>query len=81
MSFVRGLGPETVYLAHLNDNDLKSDQHLAVGAGRIDYRAFMRAYLREAWTFPLLLETQTAEQALSCKVYLEDLVKEIAKRR
>lgn len=77
VEYALALGPENIKLAHLNDNDLQSDQHLGLGLGRIDYRSFMEAYLEKKWGFPLLFETQSEEYALTSKAYLEKLIKEI----
>jgi len=81
LRFVEIMGVERIGLAHLNDNDFGSDQHLAVGEGKIDYRGFMRAYLERGWSFPLLCETQTPEYALASKLYLEALIAELAPAR
>lgn len=77
VEYALALGPENIKLAHLNDNNLKADQHLGLGMGRIDYRSFMKSYLEEKWDFPLLFETKTVEYALTSKAYLEKLIKEI----
>ncbi|MEW5815912.1 MAG: sugar phosphate isomerase/epimerase family protein [Spirochaetota bacterium] len=76
VTFVETLGSDKIYLAHLNDNDLKSDQHLAVGDGKIDYRSFMKAYIDRGWKFPLFCESQRAESALASKVYLQKIIEE-----
>ena len=77
VEYALALGPENIKLAHLNDNDLQSDQHLGLGMCRIDYHSFMKAYLEKKWEFPLLFETQSVEYALTSKAYLEKLIKEI----
>ncbi len=77
VSFVLQLGPDNVRLAHLNDNHLKSDEHLAVGDGLIDYPSFIKAYITNQWKFPLLFETHSVESALKSKKYLEGLIAEV----
>ncbi len=77
VQFARELGPNNIILAHLNDNHFTSDEHLAVGEGKIDYRTFMRAYLSENWKFPLLFETATVESAIKSKNYLTSLIENL----
>ncbi|NOY09252.1 MAG: sugar phosphate isomerase/epimerase [Spirochaetes bacterium] len=74
VDFVEHLGSGNIVLAHLNDNHLNSDEHLAVGDGAIDYDSFVEAYINRGWGFTLLFETATVESALRSKAYLNRLV-------
>jgi len=47
VEYALALGPENIKLAHLNDNNLKADQHLGLGMGRIDYRSTSKVYLEK----------------------------------
>ena len=75
--FVKKLGADKIVFGHLSDNNFIKDQHKAVGEGDIDYPSFLKTYLNEQWEFPLLIETQTRNQALASKKYLEDLYMKI----
>lgn len=46
---------------HINDNDLKSDLHLAVGDGKIDWNEFFRLYERYLNGSAVLIETTPLE--------------------
>lgn len=47
---------------HINDNDLVSDLHLAVGEGKIGWNEFYRLYEKHFPDTPLLVETSSAER-------------------
>lgn len=56
---------------HINDNNLKRDQHLAIGDGRIDWKQFMeyrRLYFEEC---SVLIETTLPENQRRSLKYLE----------
>lgn len=76
-SFIKKLGADKISFGHLSDNNFLKDQHLAVGAGSINYVSFIKTYIEQEWDFPLLIETGTAEQALESKRYLTDLYKKV----
>ncbi len=46
---------------HINDNDLKSDLHLAVGSGKIEWKLFYKCYRRFFSKATVLIETSTFE--------------------
>ena len=74
VNFAEQIGPENIILAHLNDNHLTSDEHLAVGEGKIDYDSFIKVYVLENWKFPLLFETATVKSALKSREYISALI-------
>ena len=74
VGFIHELGPENIFLAHLNDNHLVSDEHLAVGDGIIDYDSFIKAYIEEKWDFPLLFETISVDSVLKSRRHLIKLI-------
>lgn len=47
---------------HINDNDLVSDLHLAVGEGKIDWDEFYRLYGKFFRDTPVLVETSSQER-------------------
>ncbi len=47
---------------HINDNDLVSDLHLAVGEGKIDWNEFYRLYEKYFEGTPVLTETSSVER-------------------
>lgn len=47
---------------HINDNDLVSDLHLAVGEGKIDWNEFYRLYEKYFEGTPVLTETSSTER-------------------
>ncbi|MCM1298865.1 MAG: sugar phosphate isomerase/epimerase [Firmicutes bacterium] len=47
---------------HINDNDLVSDLHLAVGEGKIDWSEFYRLYDEFLSGAPILIETSSVRQ-------------------
>lgn len=46
---------------HINDNDLKTDLHLAVGDGKIDWTEFYRSYEKYMAGATVLIETSSLE--------------------
>lgn len=49
---------------HINDNDLKSDLHLAVGDGKIDWNEFYRLYESKMNGASILIETSSLENQI-----------------
>ncbi len=47
---------------HINDNDLVSDLHLAVGDGKINWKEFYRLYEKFLANIPVLVETSFLER-------------------
>lgn len=58
--WVQALGRYVRHL-HINDNDLKSDLHLAVGDGRIDWDEFYSLYDEYLDGASILIETSSLE--------------------
>ncbi len=58
--WVTTLAPYVKHL-HINDNDLKSDLHLAVGDGRIDWNSFKEYYTKYFSAATVLIETSSVE--------------------
>lgn len=66
---------------HINDNDLKRDQHLAVGDGEIDWEQFMeykRLYFADC---SVVIETTLPENQRRSLRYLEQNFADIIQRR
>lgn len=61
--WVNSLGKYVRHL-HINDNDLKSDLHLAVGDGLIDWNEFYRLYEQYLERASVLIETSSYENQL-----------------
>ncbi|WP_432650090.1 sugar phosphate isomerase/epimerase family protein [Huintestinicola sp.] len=59
-SWVTALAPYVKHM-HINDNDLKSDLHLAVGDGKIDWNRFREHYFRYFTNATVLIETSSLE--------------------
>lgn len=73
----------TPYIKHLhiNDNDLKQDQHLALGEGQIDWHRFMEYYRTRFADCSVLIETTQPENQAKSLQYLEAFSKgEIQKK-
>lgn len=58
--WVTVLAPYVKHL-HINDNDLKSDLHLAVGDGKIDWTLFREHYFKYFTEATVLIETSSVE--------------------
>jgi sugar phosphate isomerase/epimerase len=69
--FVREVGPDTVGLTHLHDNDGTADSHLVPGEGTVDFDGFLRAWLAGGWRFPLLLELNSHAEFARARARLE----------
>jgi sugar phosphate isomerase/epimerase len=59
LEFIQALMPETVALTHLHTNVGTEDDHLPIRADDAQLEAFLRAYDREGWSFPLNIEVRT----------------------
>ncbi len=58
---------------HINDNDLESDLHLAVGDGKIDWEQFAEIYKRVFSKCTVLIEVSGIEKQLKSVEYLEKI--------
>lgn len=66
---------------HINDNNLKRDQHLALGDGQIDWQRFMD-YRRQYFdSCSVLIETTLPENQRRSLRYLEQNFEEMVQRR
>lgn len=72
VEWITALHPYIRHL-HINDNDLKRDQHLAVGAGKIDWQQFRQYYDAYFSQCSVLIETTPVEQQLASLEFLSDL--------
>jgi sugar phosphate isomerase/epimerase len=57
---------------HLHDNDGNGDSHMPMGAGTVDFESLMRELSDYSGTF--VLESRSLEDAITGKVYLEELL-------
>lgn len=80
IDFFLALGPDRVCVGHLHDNRGSEDDHLPLGQGNIDWKAFLKEYLKRGCTFPLLLELSTEEDFRCGKTLLDGLWAEAASR-
>ncbi|MGN0552574.1 MAG: sugar phosphate isomerase/epimerase family protein [Oscillospiraceae bacterium] len=71
-SWVTALAPYVKHL-HINDNDLKSDLHLAVGDGKIDWERFKDHYLKYFADCSVLIETSSVEDQRRSAEFLSEL--------
>jgi sugar phosphate isomerase/epimerase len=62
---------EYVRHIHINDNDLQSDLHLAVGDGKLDWAAFERYYRQYFSSCSVLIETNSVENQRRSLEYLK----------
>ena len=68
--WLKALLPFTTHV-HLNDNDLQTDCHMAIGDGEIDFPLFDK-YVREMTSLPtVLIETAGADKQLRSIEYLK----------
>lgn len=70
--WVEKLHPYVRHL-HVNDNDLKSDLHLAIGDGKIDWIQFTDYYNRYFSNISMLIETNPIEYQLRSIKKLQEL--------
>lgn len=71
-NWVEELAPYTRHL-HINDNDLKRDLHLALGAGSIDWEEFNGFYRQYFSRCSVLVEIYGVEQQKESLKFLEGL--------
>lgn len=71
--WVHQLAPYVKHL-HINDNDLKSDLHLAVGSGSIDWQEFACFYREFFARCSVLVEIYDVEQQRISLDYIKDLL-------
>lgn len=70
--WVTELAPYVKHL-HINDNDLESDLHLAVGDGKIDWQRFKEYYFKYFSDKTVLIETSYPETQRRSAEYLKKL--------
>ena len=70
--WVTTLAPYVKHM-HINDNDLKSDLHLAVGDGRIDWSLFKEHYFRYFTKASVLIETSSIDKQRRSADFLSNL--------
>lgn len=71
-SWVTALAPYVKHM-HINDNDLKSDLHLAVGDGKIDWNRFREHYFRYFTNATVLIETSSLENQRRSAEFLSNM--------
>lgn len=71
-SWVTALAPYVKHM-HINDNDLKSDLHLAVGDGKIDWNRFKDYYFKYFTQATVLIETSSVENQRRSAEFLSKL--------
>lgn len=71
-SWVTALAPYVKHM-HINDNDLKSDLHLAVGDGKIDWIRFKEHYFKYFTEATVLIETSSIENQRHSAEFLAKL--------
>lgn len=70
--WVTALAPYVKHM-HINDNDLKSDLHLAVGDGKIDWNRFKEHYFKYFTNSTVLIETSSLENQRRSAEFLSSL--------
>lgn len=70
-NWVSALSPYVKHI-HINDNDLRSDLHLALGDGRIDWKAFEIHRCNFMPDATVLIETTPIENQIASLKYLEE---------
>ena len=70
--WVTALAPYVKHM-HINDNDLKSDLHLAVGDGKIDWNRFKEHYFKFFTKASVLIETSSIENQRRSAEFLSKL--------
>lgn len=71
-SWVKALAPYVKHM-HINDNDLKSDLHLAVGDGMIDWNRFKEHYNKYFTDATVLIETSSIENQRRSAAFLSEM--------
>ncbi len=71
-SWVSVLAPYVKHV-HINDNDLKSDLHLAVGDGKIDWLKFREHYEKYFSDCTVVIETSSVERQRKSAEYLKKI--------
>ena len=71
-SWVTSLAPYVKHM-HINDNDLKSDLHMAVGDGMIDWNRFREHYFEFFTNATVLIETSSLENQRRSAEFLSKL--------
>lgn len=69
--WVEALAPYLKHI-HINDNDLKSDLHLPLGAGQIDWNQFVKYYRTHFDQCSILVETALPEEQEQSLRYLKE---------
>ncbi len=64
---VRALGPETIFQTHLHSNGGDSDDHGPLSRHDGDLTAFLDAYDRNGWTFPLTIEVRRWQDLIASR--------------
>lgn len=70
--WVRTLAPYTKHI-HINDNNKKEDQHLALGDGKIDWKQFKKFYEQYFVDCSVLVEVSGLDQIRQSLEYLQNL--------
>ncbi|MDE5966417.1 MAG: sugar phosphate isomerase/epimerase [Lachnospiraceae bacterium] len=78
--WVEALAPYIRHI-HINDNDLKRDQHLAVGDGKIDWKRFIEYKQRYFEDCSIVIETTLPEEQRRSLEYLEQNFEGFVRRR
>lgn len=79
--FLRQLGHERIGLAHVHDNDGKTDQHRSLADGTTDWHAFMDAYLALSSEFPLMFELGSPDDLLTSQRILREILAARSERK
>lgn len=77
VDYIERLGPKMIIGTHLHDNNGRSDEHLPIFAGNIDYTSFFQAYQDNNWNFVLNIENKAEEHMFVSwqRLFKQDLVK------
>lgn len=68
--WIEALAPYIRHM-HINDNDLRNDLHLAVGAGKVDWQEFDRLIRQYRITVPVLVEVSGYEAQKESLQYMK----------
>lgn len=71
-NWVTALAPYVKHM-HINDNDLKSDLHLAVGDGKIDWNRFKEHYFKYFSNASVLIETSSLDNQRRSAEFLSEI--------
>lgn len=74
--WVKAVAPYIKHL-HINDNNLKKDQHLAVGEGRIDWDVFLDYYEQYFRECSVLVEVNDPDKQRKSLDYIADKIRKI----